>query len=499
MRTILIVEDEPLELQALVKLVRSYGAQIKEILQASDSCEALALVRACSPDIILMDINIPGRSGLEVAGILRSEGYTGIIIMTTAYDYFEYAQVALRADVQDYLLKPIDRQEIYLSLQKAFAKLELTQKIQRRYAILEERMRDISDYLQPIVLHSLMHSDTAQHTMRTLFDWPPDGKLQAFTLRFVFENTQDADELKCFYYDFCSLCRFQFSVIASIESKEAQFVLQSLRRTECVYLELVLWCIVVRMRQLLHRRRQTCVLTVSPMILHYHDFTVLPSSPAPHFPPNSPLKLTALQSQIRSSMRVQQSKAVMRFKAGSPDKAVSVFKTMISSKETQWAGLYGLFSALLEYDPMSDVLAALRYVLDSRALPAIAATQWLRKNVSASTTQDASPSGFIIESALRIIQEDFCNPLLSQADIAEQLGLSQAYFSRLFKKEVGETFIFHLTLTRLSHAKKLLDHGQSLDKIAEACGYQSKKYFLDAFRRHFGISVTQYLEEGGTA
>lgn len=83
--------------------------------------------------------------------------------------------------------------------------------------------------------------------------------------------------------------------------------------------------------------------------------------------------------------------------------------------------------------------------------------------------------------------------MLSQADVATQLGLSQSYFSRLFKKETGETFMAALTHTRLSHAKEMLAQGASIQETSEACGYQSKKYFSDVFRQNFGVSVTQYL------
>ena len=60
MYSVLIVEDESLELQALTKLVKSHTDRIKSIYQASDSVEALSLARAHMPDILLLDIHIPG-------------------------------------------------------------------------------------------------------------------------------------------------------------------------------------------------------------------------------------------------------------------------------------------------------------------------------------------------------------------------------------------------------------------------------------------------------
>lgn len=74
-------------------------------------------------------------------------------------------------------------------------------------------------------------------------------------------------------------------------------------------------------------------------------------------------------------------------------------------------------------------------------------------------------------------------------DIASVVGLSPAYLSRLFKKEMGRTVIDYLTLVRIEAAKRLLWEGKaSLEEIAEAAGFKEVTYFSRVFKREVGVS-----------
>ena len=79
--------------------------------------------------------------------------------------------------------------------------------------------------------------------------------------------------------------------------------------------------------------------------------------------------------------------------------------------------------------------------------------------------------------------------------IAEELGLSAAYFSNLFKQQTGKNFVTLLHEIRIEHAIGLINQGENdMEKIAKQCGYVSKKYFFEAFKRTTGQSVTQYRQ-----
>ena len=63
------------------------------------------MARKYQPDLIVLDINMPGMNGLQVLNRLKEEGYSGKVIMLTCYEEFEYVREALRGGADDYVLK----------------------------------------------------------------------------------------------------------------------------------------------------------------------------------------------------------------------------------------------------------------------------------------------------------------------------------------------------------------------------------------------------------
>ena len=76
------------------------------------------------------------------------------------------------------------------------------------------------------------------------------------------------------------------------------------------------------------------------------------------------------------------------------------------------------------------------------------------------------------------------------------MGMDSSYFSRYFKKIKGQNFSDMLTSIRLKYAEKLLHEnpGITLGELASSCGFSSKTYFCEVFRKRNGMSVSQYLQ-----
>ncbi len=121
MYTLLIVDDEPLMRRGIKSLVNLSDLGIDVVLEASNGEEALACVDAVEPDFALLDINMPKMDGLTCAKALKARYPEVSIAMITGYDYFEYVRSALRAGVDDYLLKPITKKEVEALLVKLIA------------------------------------------------------------------------------------------------------------------------------------------------------------------------------------------------------------------------------------------------------------------------------------------------------------------------------------------------------------------------------------------
>ena len=101
----LIVDDEPLVRERLRTLLAEH-ADMQVVGELGDGPSALDAARELTPDVVFLDIQMPGLSGLEVAEVWRSEGSLPIIIFVTAFDQF--ALEAFRLHALDYLTKPID-------------------------------------------------------------------------------------------------------------------------------------------------------------------------------------------------------------------------------------------------------------------------------------------------------------------------------------------------------------------------------------------------------
>ena len=139
MYKILIAEDESIERRALCKtLERQFGEQL-QILEARNGREALELALEEKPRVALLDIDMPGFTGLDVARQIRQARLNCTILFLTAYDSFEYARQAIAVQALDYLLKPCDERELTMSVEVA---LHLSDRLARNRMYLDYFRRD---------------------------------------------------------------------------------------------------------------------------------------------------------------------------------------------------------------------------------------------------------------------------------------------------------------------------------------------------------------------
>lgn len=120
MLDIVIVEDEEIIRRGLICTIDWLKLGAKVVGEAANGREALQVIREKQPDAVLTDIKMPVMDGIALAEALRAEKNPAKIIYLTSYADFSYAQKALRLEVSDYLLKPVNEED----LAKALAKLE---------------------------------------------------------------------------------------------------------------------------------------------------------------------------------------------------------------------------------------------------------------------------------------------------------------------------------------------------------------------------------------
>jgi two-component system LytT family response regulator/two-component system response regulator LytT len=112
----IVVDDEQLARDELGYLLGQVGG-VEVIAQAGNGVEALETIDRLQPDLVFLDVQMPGLTGFEVARRLLDTGPTSHIIFVTAYD--QHAIEAFEVNAVDYLLKPVDPSRLEIALQRA--------------------------------------------------------------------------------------------------------------------------------------------------------------------------------------------------------------------------------------------------------------------------------------------------------------------------------------------------------------------------------------------
>ena len=157
MYTTLIIDDEQSVHTAIRSLVDWDGMRMARPESASNGVEALARMEALRPDIAFVDMNMPLMGGVDFLSRATALYPDTRFIVVSGYDSFDYARAAIRFNVVDYLLKPIDADELDAALKKALAQLPERPEEARTPAELAEAVKRYIDenYRQSISLDTL--------------------------------------------------------------------------------------------------------------------------------------------------------------------------------------------------------------------------------------------------------------------------------------------------------------------------------------------------------
>lgn len=129
MYKILIVEDEDTIRKGLIFMVDWLKVNCVVAGEASDGEEGLEKIKEIRPDIVITDVKMPFKNGIQMLEeSISLYGYEAIII--SGYSEFEYAKKAITLNVTEYLLKPIDFGHLYQTIEKLITKIEVNQKLQ---------------------------------------------------------------------------------------------------------------------------------------------------------------------------------------------------------------------------------------------------------------------------------------------------------------------------------------------------------------------------------
>jgi class 3 adenylate cyclase len=138
---ILVVDDTPQNVKLLADLLAAKGYAVST---AVDGTTALAKLAADSPDLVLLDVMMPGLSGYEVCARIRAEARTALlpVVLVTALDPQQERVKGIEAGADDFLSKPINQQELFARVKSLLRIKRLQDEVKEWNAKLEERVRE---------------------------------------------------------------------------------------------------------------------------------------------------------------------------------------------------------------------------------------------------------------------------------------------------------------------------------------------------------------------
>lgn len=162
---LLIADDEDMIRKGVAKYLQLHTDRFSKIYEAENGQEAIDLTLRYQPDMLLLDVQMPGKTGLDVMKEVEKAGLDPITVILSGYDAFSYAQQAVRYGAKDYLLKPVRAADILNTLNELADKY-----IGKEDDIVGEEteatnplVREATEYMQENYARDLSLTEVAEH------------------------------------------------------------------------------------------------------------------------------------------------------------------------------------------------------------------------------------------------------------------------------------------------------------------------------------------------
>lgn len=505
--TVGIVEDEVIERQALQLILIQNRPILQIVFEAEDGNSALELVHRYTPDILIVDIQIPERSGLELCQELRQEGYAGLIIISTSYSLFNYAYLAIKLNVLDYLLKPTSETQILSVLDRCVSILEKDEQRKEKEQRLEEHMCQARYEADRRSIHHVLSGNEQILPKLREVGLPQDGEWQAVWIAQALDISEDTGTREAFslHSSVCRIFQRAFFVFARIEKDRLLLFIHPQETKELFQLYSMLRCYIWSLKQLTGQK-QPCY--VGPVCISLEEMQAAGRQ--------IPEELYSLQMTSRDFIGYTCFDRCPR--AFSKDKYVfhmhkilrllqdnrmKYLESMILSELREyaerapqkfWEYIRIFVDAVLSFSDSWDLSRVQEEINHTELLKNPEKQQEIIHQIlSFRPTVNEEGADASIDKILRIMRTEYSSDL-SQAAIAHRMGMTQTYFSRIFKNKTGKTFVSVLTEIRMNRAKELIaeNRGITIGELTALCGYTSKTYFCSLFRKTTGLTVYEY-------
>lgn len=483
---VLVVDDEQPVIDGISTIIERDAPGFRIVGTAASGRQAMEQLREHSPDVLLLDIHMPGLDGLDVLREMKDAGIGPVTFLVSAYERFDIAREAFGLGVFDYVLKPLSPRRLKECLDRAAIELERRHSQQERMARISEREDRAVALLEGVLVDELVHLPVAPDRRADLLA-ELDLAAGAIAGLLIHDRGRVASAL--------DRIRFSLRICAGRPDEDSvRFLVPCSADAEAQRFS--------QLEQLVERVGEDgAVLLLSPHVM----------------PADFGAAFAALEQRGRSSggqgpdgwrgaLSRSRDAVIAAIDLGdaSANEKCDAYLNHALRLGVFWPAVSSLCAKLPQLaDPLSLVPdtadpspaggAALPPDKQRAGLPQAFARR-IVDTVAHLVSEDNAdaPYSRVVRDARRIVRTRFAQGL-SLEGVAEELRVTAPHLSRMFSRETGETFVDYLSEVRINHACHLLDAGQlSVKEVARECGYADANYFSRAFKRLRACTPSEY-------
>ena len=523
--TVLLVDDEEEVFQVIMKKLdwESMGFSIAGY--ARNGVEALEMAEELQPDVVMTDIKMPYMDGLTLSRKLKELYRTVKIIIFSGFDEFEYAKEAIQIEVEEYILKPIDAG----NLKEVFGRIR--EKIDREM----DEKRNV-DKLREYYMESLPILQENFYT--SLIDGRiPEGKVDKYLSNYQIGLTGPYYVVSILHVSTSDIPQNMnpFLLGVSVKKLAEEHMEEEWKSRILMYLGDILVITQLEaqeqiteftdfMDQFCRLAKHVCEATVTAGIGYVCDNlldirlswqgarsavsyrVIYGNARAINIAEIDPMKngderweeqeiqkiLKRIRMGSREELETEISHCIRRFvQNGTTMQKYQIFIMGLLTEIFRFCNNNQLDSTEF-YGEKGETFERCMQMESPEELE-----HWLLKiceklQKTVQQERQASTKSFV-SRAVEYVQEHYSDRNITVESVCRELGVSAAYFSTIFKKETGKTFISFLTDYRMEKAVELLM--TTSDKtyiIAEKVGYADPNYFSYAFKKQYSMSPSKY-------
>lgn len=516
MRKVIIADDEQAIRDGL-KVIIPWNDMGYEIAgEAGNGEEVLDLIKKLSPDVVLIDLNMPKLHGTDAIRLAREEGYDKRFIILSGYSDFSYAKTAIRYGVTDYLTKPIDEDELAAVLTRIREEMDDEDKKAGNISTIRTKARDTvlwelitgegdaaafdraelesldlyADKYQ-VICYETYHTERSEAERKKDYDLKEilSAVMNAREIEEISDNGKNVVLLK----SLDAVRRFELFL-----KKYAQRPLETDSPLDSIfsgYGRVVEWpsdiSVSYKDASELTGRRFFC-----PKGEHTFGYTSLP-------------ELSVTGEAVTESMQKELTDNLAALiSAGSLTKAMklidSMEETFRTSANTE-AQLRFIAADMLisikervtaAYSDCADIFPGNAGIIEkiSTRFYLYEIFDYFRELTDDTIRQirATAGAGSTIDDVCDYVLHNYMNDLTLES-VAPLFGYNNVYFGKVFAKEAGKSFNSYVNDVRLTEAEKLLkDTDLKIYEISARTGYNDVDYFSKKFRQVVGMSPAEY-------